>query len=109
LHESLHRLSARLEAEKIAYALVGGMALGEHGYGGSRAPMLSRYLLLHAAAPLRPDRHRGDPYYHVVSRGVRRAFLCGYDRCSQKTFDHRKTWLLEKLAVLSTKPPFSPA
>jgi hypothetical protein len=32
LHESLHRLSARLEAEKIAYALVGGMALGEHGY-----------------------------------------------------------------------------
>jgi hypothetical protein len=32
LHESLHRLATRLEAEQITYALVGGMALGEHGY-----------------------------------------------------------------------------
>jgi hypothetical protein len=32
LHESLHRLAARLDAEQITYALVGGMALGEHGY-----------------------------------------------------------------------------
>jgi hypothetical protein len=32
LHETLRRLASRLEAEGIAYALVGGMALGEHGY-----------------------------------------------------------------------------
>lgn len=32
LHETLARLVARLDAEGIAYALVGGMALGEHGY-----------------------------------------------------------------------------
>jgi hypothetical protein len=32
LHESLHRLAERLDSEQIAYALVGGMALGEHGY-----------------------------------------------------------------------------
>ena len=32
LHETLRRLAARLDAEGIAYALVGGMALGGHGY-----------------------------------------------------------------------------
>jgi hypothetical protein len=32
LHETLRRLAANLEAEGIAYALLGGMALGEHGY-----------------------------------------------------------------------------
>lgn len=32
LHETIRRLAARLEAEGITYALVGGMALGEHGY-----------------------------------------------------------------------------
>ncbi len=32
LHNSLHRLAARLEQEGIAYALLGGLALAEHGY-----------------------------------------------------------------------------
>jgi hypothetical protein len=32
LHETLRRLASRLRGEAIAYALVGGMALGEHGY-----------------------------------------------------------------------------
>jgi hypothetical protein len=32
LHESLRRLVSRLQAEEIAYALVGSLALGEHGY-----------------------------------------------------------------------------
>ncbi len=32
LHETLHRLASRLEGEGIVYALLGGMALGEHGY-----------------------------------------------------------------------------
>jgi hypothetical protein len=32
LHESLHRLAVRLGFEEITYALVGGLALGEHGY-----------------------------------------------------------------------------
>jgi len=41
------------------------------------------------------------PYYHVISRCVRRAFLCGYDRATAKRFDHRKGWVLEKLAELS--------
>src|SRR5262249_36578175 len=32
LHETLRRLATRLEEERIVYALVGGMALGEYGY-----------------------------------------------------------------------------
>jgi hypothetical protein len=32
LRETLRRLAARLDAEGIPYAIVGGMALGEHGY-----------------------------------------------------------------------------
>ena len=32
LHDTLHRLVQRLDAEGIAYALLGGLALGEHGF-----------------------------------------------------------------------------
>ena len=32
LHATLRRLAQRLSSEGIAYALLGGMALGEHGY-----------------------------------------------------------------------------
>jgi len=31
LHETLRRVVSRLDGEGVAYALVGGMALGEHG------------------------------------------------------------------------------
>lgn len=41
------------------------------------------------------------PYYHVISRCVRRAFLCGEDRYSGKNFDHRRGWLLERVKTLS--------
>jgi hypothetical protein len=32
---------------------------------------------------------------------VRRAFLCGTDRLTGRSFDHRKSWVVEKLAALS--------
>ncbi len=40
-------------------------------------------------------------YYHCISRCVRRAYLCGDDQTSGKNFDHRKTWLVDKMKYLT--------
>src|SRR5688500_8144840 len=41
------------------------------------------------------------PYYHVVARCVRRAWLWGYDEYAKRDYSHRKAWVLERLGVLS--------
>ncbi|WP_310596609.1 transposase [Aeromonas aquatica] len=41
------------------------------------------------------------PYYHVVSRCVRRAFLCGEDAHSGQSYEHRRQWVVDKLSQLS--------
>ena len=41
------------------------------------------------------------PYYHVIARCVRRAFLCGDDRLTGQSFNHRRGWLLERLKLLT--------
>jgi REP element-mobilizing transposase RayT len=42
------------------------------------------------------------PYYHVIARCVRRAWLWGFDAYAGRDYSHRKHWVLERLEFLSS-------
>jgi REP element-mobilizing transposase RayT len=44
---------------------------------------------------------KDTPYYHVVARCVRRAWLYGYDEYAGKDYSHRKDWVIDRMRELA--------
>ncbi|MFK8013794.1 MAG: hypothetical protein AB8B80_17275, partial [Marinicellaceae bacterium] len=42
------------------------------------------------------------PYYHIVTRCVRRAFLCGKDKYSGNCFEHRRKVIIDRIKHLAS-------
>ena len=43
------------------------------------------------------------PYYHCIARCVRRAFLCGKDNFSGKSYEHRQ-WVVDLCGDVESLP-----
>lgn len=45
--------------------------------------------------------HNCNPIIIIIARCVRRAFLCGEDKVTGQSFEHRRTWVEDKLFELT--------
>jgi hypothetical protein len=89
LHSTLQRLLQRLDAEHIPYALLGGLALAEHGY-----PRLTEHIdLLLTPSGLERFRQR------LVGRGYRPAF-----RGAKKSFRDAETGVRIEIVTAGEYP-----
>ena len=41
-------------------------------------------------------------YYHLISRCVRRAYLCGEDHHTKQSFEHRRQWMVDRIRFLTS-------
>jgi hypothetical protein len=89
LHGTLRRLAQRLDAEGITYALLGGLALAEHGY-----PRLTEDVDL-LLTPTGLERFR----QRLVGRGYRRAFAG-----AEKTFRDAETGVRIEIVTTGEYP-----
>ena len=89
------------------YHLIFGQSLTIHMYSWNLSqPQHNRHPLLRLDIWMPRPRKclislSNTPYYHCVSRCVRRAYLCGEDKVSGRSYEHRRQWVEDRLMLLA--------